>query len=227
MRMNLILFRDGTTRRRPLREKDKGASGFSLMELTIAMAILLIMMAGASRLLMSSLSTRTRENQKTDALANTQRALNIMSREISNSGFGLDFNGLVANDCHPSSNADTASAQIRFRSNVSNTDATTLQADEDVTYVYQPAPVSAIVRYDKNINTRTVLADQISSMEISYVDDAGTISPFATPAAVATAVRVRITVKVDLPAMTNQPASQVSLVSDITLRNAPTVIGRY
>jgi prepilin-type N-terminal cleavage/methylation domain-containing protein len=210
-----------------MREKNKGASGFSLIELTIAMAILLIMMAGASRLLMSSLGARTRENQKSDALADTQRALNIMSREISNSGFGLDFNGLVAADCHPTSNSDTASPQIRFRSNVNNTDAMTLQADEDVTYVYQPAPVSAIVRYDKNTNTRTVLADQISALEISYVDDAGAISPLATPAAVANAVRVRITVKVDLQPMAGQPASQVALISDITLRNAPTVTGRY
>lgn len=214
-------------KRKTARAKPDNASGFSLMELTIAMAILLIMMAGASRLLMSSLGSRTRENQKSDALADAQRALNIMSREISNSGFGLDFNGLVATDCHPNSNSDATKAQIRFRSNVNNTDTTTLQADEDITYAFQGAPVSAIVRYDKNTNTRTILADQISALEIAYVSDAGVTSTLATAAAVSTAVRVRITVKVDLQPMAGQPSSQVSLISDIALRNAPVVIGRY
>src|ERR1041385_1918952 len=76
-------------------------AGFSLIELIIAMGLLLVMMIGASQLLMRSLGTRTRENQKSDALADAQRALNIMSREIGNSGFGLDYNGIVATDCHP------------------------------------------------------------------------------------------------------------------------------
>lgn len=227
-----MLFRNKTTAHRAGRAKPKNASGFSLMELTIAMTILLIMMAGASRLLMSSLGTRTRENQKSDALADAQRALNIMSREISNTGFGLDYNGLVATDCHPTSNTDAASAQIRFRSNVNNTDATTFQADEDVTYVYQEAPVSAIVRYDKNTNTRTILADDIAELKIYYrsqaeVDATAPGSALATPAAVAGAVQVRITIKVDLPPMAGQPASQVSLTSDIALRNAPSVVNRY
>ena len=223
-----MLFGNKKTARRGARQaKLDNASGFSLMELTIAMAILLVMMAGASRLLMSTLGSRTRENQKSDALADAQRALNIMSREISNSGFGLDFNGLVATDCHPNSNGDSAKAQIRFRTNVNNSDTTTQQADEDVTYVFQDAPVSAIVRYDKNTNTRTILADRIAALEIAYVNDAGVTSTLATAAAVSTAVRVRITVKVDLQPMAGQPSSQVSLISDIALRNAPTVVSRY
>jgi len=202
------------------------------MELTIAMAILLIMMAGASRLLMSSMGARTRENQKSDALADAQRALNIMSREISNSGFGLNFNGLVANDCHPNSNTDPVSAQIRFRSNINNTDVTTLQADEDVTYVYQGAPISAIVRYDKNANTRTILASNIAELKIYYrsqadVDAASSGSTVATGAVVDNAVQVRITVIVNLNATATQQTSQVSLTSDIALRNAPSIVSRY
>src|SRR5918997_61256 len=54
-------------------------AGFSLIELMIAMAIVLVMMTGATQLLMSSLGARTRETQKSDALADAQRALNIMS----------------------------------------------------------------------------------------------------------------------------------------------------
>src|SRR6266699_671789 len=63
-------------------------AGFSLLELIITMAIMLVVMVGASTLLATSLRTRTRENLRSDALAAAQRALNIMSREIGNSGYG-------------------------------------------------------------------------------------------------------------------------------------------
>ncbi len=204
-----------------------GEAGFSLIELIIAMGILLIMMAGASQLLMKSLGTRTRENQKSDALSDAQRALNIMSREIGNSGFGLDYNGIVAADCHPTTATDPVIAQIRIRSNSNNSDATTGQADEDVTYVYRGSPTYAIVRYDKNTNTQTVLATRIDAMQITYLDAAGNPSTLATPTVVSNAVSVRITIQVNLQATVDQPASQVLLTSEIALRNAPTTIRHY
>jgi prepilin-type N-terminal cleavage/methylation domain-containing protein len=209
------------------RAKLAGEAGFSLIELIIAMAILLVMMAGASRLLMNSLGARTRENQKSDALADAQRALNIMSREIGNSGFGLNGNGLVWQDCHPTSASDPVTAQIRLRANVNNTDSTTNQADENVTFVYQGAPTNAIVRYDAGTNTRTVLAGGIDAMQITYIDAAGATSTQASQATVENAVRVRITVQVNLQPTVGQPASKVLLESDIALRNAPGVISNY
>jgi prepilin-type N-terminal cleavage/methylation domain-containing protein len=207
-----------------------GAAGFSLMELIIAMTILLIMMTGASQLLMSSLSSRTRENQKSDALSDAQRALNIMSREIGNSGFGMDYNGIVAADSHPTSTADPVKAEIRIRANTSNNDAEISKADEDITFVYQGAPTNAIVRYDAVTKTRTVLAGGIDAMQITYIDAAGNASTLATPAAVSNAVRVRITIQANLPATTNTAGAavpKVLLTSDIALRNAPSVVRRY
>ncbi|HYG80989.1 MAG TPA: type II secretion system protein, partial [Pyrinomonadaceae bacterium] len=155
------------------------ADGFSLVELTIAMAIVLVMMAGASSLLMSSLGVRTRESQKSDALADAQRALNIMSREIGNSGFGLDYNGLVAPDCHPSNVGDPNVAQIRLRANVDNSNDSIADADEDVTFVYQSTN-RAIVRYDAVTGSRTVLAGEIDAMQITYINAAGGTSTLAT-----------------------------------------------
>ncbi|HEV7893738.1 MAG TPA: prepilin-type N-terminal cleavage/methylation domain-containing protein [Pyrinomonadaceae bacterium] len=73
-------------------------AGFSLVELMIAMAVTLVVMVLASTLVSGSFKTRTRENQKSDALADAQRALYVMSREIANSGFGLSNNGIVAAD---------------------------------------------------------------------------------------------------------------------------------
>jgi prepilin-type N-terminal cleavage/methylation domain-containing protein len=207
--------------------KRVGETGFSLIELMIAMAIVLVMMTGATQLLMSSLGARTRETQKSDALADAQRALNIMSREIGNSGFGLDYNGIIAADCHPTSTTDTNTAQIRIRANTSNSDASISQADEDITFVYQSTPTKAIVRYDAVSGTRTVLANGIDAMQITYIDGAGATSTLATPTVVANAERIRITIQVILQPTVGQPQTSVLLTSDIALRNAPNVVRRY
>jgi prepilin-type N-terminal cleavage/methylation domain-containing protein len=217
---------------RPRRQRGRAplsgsAAGFSLIELVIAMAILLVMMAGASRLLMSSLGVRTRESQKSDALADAQRALNIMSREIGNSGFGLDYNGLHAPDCHPTTAADPVTAQIRLRANVNNTNGSITDADEDLTFLYKGGTTRAIIRYDDVTKTSTVLAGEVDAMQITYINAAGGASTLATPAAVSEAVRVRITIQVKLKAIAGQPASEVFLTSEIALRNAPGVINHY
>jgi hypothetical protein len=184
-------------------------------------------MVGASQLLMSSLGTSTRENQRSDALADAQRAVNIMSRELGNSGYGLVNNGIAAADCHPSSATDASPTQIRFRANLNAANNTTTDADEDVTYVYKGAPTFAIVRYDKKTNTKTVLASRIDAMKIYYINAAGVETSLATAGSVANAVRIKISVLVTLPPTGGQPASQVQLTSDVALRNASDVLGRY
>src|SRR6266545_6949155 len=103
-------------------------AGFSILELLIAMTITLAMMAAASTLLATSLHTRTRENLRSDALASAQRALNIMSREIGNAGYGLTDNGIVL--------ADSTADSIRIRANLNN-DASLAQTDEDVRFIFQ------------------------------------------------------------------------------------------
>ena len=84
-------------------------TGFSLIELLLAMTITLTVLGLTAGLLASSFNVRARENQKTDALADAQRALNIMTREIANTGFGLANNGIVA--------ADSTESTIRIRAN--------------------------------------------------------------------------------------------------------------
>ena len=69
--------------------KPKNNAGFSLIELMISMVIVILLLGLVSTLLSRSLSVRARESRKTDALTSAQAALNIMSREIANSGFGI------------------------------------------------------------------------------------------------------------------------------------------
>jgi prepilin-type N-terminal cleavage/methylation domain-containing protein len=189
--------------------------GFSLLELIIAMTITLAVMVAASSLLASSLRTRTRENLRSEALAAAQRALNIMSREISNSGYGLTDNGIVVVDSNASS--------IRVRANLdNNTDLNGI--DEDVRFILQPATSNnQIVRYDNSNpgNLPPILATNIESLTIKYLNVAGTdVSP-------ASAERVSIEVKVNLPAGPEQPAGVVNLVSQVALRNAPGTLQQF
>ena len=188
----------------------KSEAGFSLLELTIAMGITLAVMAAASTLLATSLRTRSRENTRSDALASAQRALNIMSREIGNSGYGLTDNGIVT--------ADSAANSIRCRANLNN-DTDLSDLDEDVHFVFQSANGS-IVRVDNSAGS-VVLATSISALTISYLDMSG------NAATAATAERVNIDVRVDLPAGLEQPASVVRLVSDVALRNGPSTLQQF
>src|SRR6266566_2086501 len=189
-------------------------AGFSLLELTIAMGITLAVMAAATTLLATSLRTRSRENTRSDALASAQRALNIMSREIGNSGYGLTDNGIVL--------ADSTVASIRVRSNLNN-DAGLDGIDEDVRFIFQSAN-NVIVRFDNSPSSNgnsVVLASNITSMTFTYLDAAG------DGATEATAEKIRINVSVNLPAGPEQPASVIGLVSEVALRNAPNTLQQF
>src|SRR5689334_13459789 len=150
-----------------------GSSGFSLLELLIAMVITMALMTAATTLLANALRVRSRENQKSDALADTQRALNIMSREIANSGFNMTGNGIVA--------ADSGRNEIRIRSNLNRYDYDPSVSDasrsnvqdsgEDITYFLNVADNTMyLARHDKFGTGSTVLANRIDGMNIHYFD---------------------------------------------------------
>lgn len=205
--------------------KEKREAGFSLMELMIAMGITMVIMVGASTLLTKSLGTRSRENRKSDALADVQRGLNIMSREISNSGFGLyNSNGIVLGV------NDSTGSQIHFRANINNSNSLTDQPGEDVTYFL---PNNTLARYDKNAGqTTALLANRIDTLRIDYYDvnpANGTVAaaPNNPVAPTINTVRLKITVSVTLPLIQGEPASTEQLTSEVTLRNAPNGISNY
>jgi type II secretory pathway pseudopilin PulG len=189
----------------------KTEAGFSLLELTIAMGITLALMAAASTLLATSLRTRGRENTRSAALASAQRALNIMTREVGNSGYGLTDNGIVTAD-------SAVPSSIRVRANLNN-DTDVSDTDEDVRFVFQNANGS-IVRVDNAVGS-VVLATNITGLAITYLDMSG------NNATAATAERVTIDVLVDLPAGLEQPHSVVHLVSDVALRNGPSTLQQF
>jgi type II secretory pathway pseudopilin PulG len=210
--------------------------GFSLIELIIAMSVTIVIATIAATLVAQSFRMRAREDARSDAIADAHRALNIVSREIANSGFGLVDNGIVPGDTGPGS--------IRFRANLN---AYTVDAagnpvegagfvqdrDEDIKYVMyndDAANRHYLVRYDAILGSRegtTVLANRLDSFQLQYFDSSNTeLDVVANPLAVASAWKVRITVGVILPAEGQpnspgyQPQSTMDLVSDVVLRNA-------
>jgi len=158
-------------------------AGFSLIEMIISMAITITLMGLASSILAGAFNVRSREDRKSDAIADVQRALNIMTREISNSGLKLpgglgavSTNGVVAND--------SDSQSIRIVSNLNGMpeaangfveDADLDDADEDIKFLmYVDATLGQryIVRYEKNAtNQTTVLANRVDSLIFRYYDE--------------------------------------------------------
>ncbi len=200
-------------------QKQESQAGFSLFELLIAMSVMVILMGLASSLLASAFKMRIRENQRTEALADAQRGLNLMSREIANSGYALTDNGIVA--------SDSGLTSIRIRGNLNasakeTTSNTTSDRDEDVKYfLYTDGGSSYIVRLDVNVG-----AQEMVLANTAVRDAAGNTMNEAQKS---TAKYVVISVCVTLPAVGTpgspgyEPASSVQLISDTSLRNADLV----
>jgi type II secretory pathway pseudopilin PulG len=218
--------------------KQQSSGGFSLLELLIAMVITMALMTAATTLLANALRVRSRENQKSDALADTQRALNIMSREIANAGFNLTGNGIVG--------ADSGLNRIRIRSNLNKFDFdVSVSADsrqniqdagEDITYFINVADNTMyLARHDEFGNGSTVLANRVDGMNIHYFDQKVTytappkehdITNASAPEVLPQNAKfIVIAVSVTLDAIGTpdspgyQPPYTVLLCSDITLRN--------
>lgn len=195
--------------------------GFSLLELMIAMTITLLLMGIAASLFSTAVTTRSRQSRRTDALTSAQAALNVMSREISNSGYGLTNNGLVP--------ADSNERKVHFRSNVVNTDSTINSAGEEVTYFYDQETQS-ILRYDPNDSPQTsIIVNRVSNITLTYFDYSGSNStPVERTSPTSATGRIRINVTVTLENVQGQPLDQtVSFTSDVTLRNSDYMLLQY
>ncbi len=211
----------------------KKQKGFTIIELLVAMTITLVLMSIVAVLMSRAFGVRSRESSRTDALTSAQAALNVISREIANSGFGLAAddedtvhdNGIVI--------ADSGATKLRVRANFTNTNATTSDEGEDVSYYYD-ADSQSIVRHDATRNpliypATTFLVNRISSVSFLYYNYTASTSTFTTSTTpTSETARVQITVTVNLDAVQGQPGLQtVTLRSDVTLRNSDYMMSQY
>jgi prepilin-type N-terminal cleavage/methylation domain-containing protein len=209
-------------------------SGFSLLELLIAMTLTLIIMAIASTFLAASFKIRNRENNRSSAIADAQRALNSMTREIANAGYGLSSNGIVTG-------GDSDLRQIRVRSDL-DLSGQTNGDNEDLKYLLvKDANGSFIVRLNlQPTQTTGLIANRIDALAIYYYDrtvtytigsgvisdvrnSTGAVQAEVTPD---NARYVVLVIRVTLPAVGTfgspgyQPASTTQVASSVSLRNA-------
>lgn len=228
-------------------QRNNKQAGFSLLELIIAMTLTITVMGVSSALLAQALNVRTRTNANNDALADAQRALNIMSREIANAGFNLTGNGIVAGDT--GTDAD-GNSMIRFRANTNRYDesvSTTARngigvigedAGEDVKYfVYKTSNTNLLARHDEYAQAGgsvTVLANRLDNLHMHYYGQRVTYSTSgcdltgasASEVSPSAAKYVVIAVCVNLAAVGTpgssgyQPSKNVLLLSDVALRNS-------
>ncbi len=206
--------------------------GFSLVELLIAMTIMLVLLGLVSTLFARSMQIRARESRRTDALTSAQAALNVMSREIANSGFGIYSDSITKRAVNGIIAADSNQNRLHFRSNVNNDNLSTNSSGEDITYFFDDA-ASSIVRYDSHPTPSTsVIVNRISDVKFAYFDYIGTNSTVTAEPGnnnpTSNTGRVRITVTVQLEAVQGQPNNQtVKFTSEVTLRNSNYMLNQY
>jgi len=220
---------------RQITQTTKREAGFSLMELMVAMCVMMVITGAATSLLVGAFSVRSREDQRTEAIADARRALNIISRELGNSGYqlppGLTYNstagsglvpinGLIPGDC----DATSISFVSNLNGNTGAGDRDVNDADEATKYQFvQTGGSSFLVRNDLNPpNDSLVLANRIDGMQLVYFDGDG--NDVTTNVAQATSVRINLWVTINAVGKVGttgyQPSSQVRLSSDVNLRNA-------
>jgi len=201
----------------------KRCTGFSVVELIVSMVLSLVILGGAVTLYNSQLSSRIFQGARGDAITSAQAAINILSREIGNSGYGLKrgilaSNGLVLADCN--------ATRLHFRANLDNTNATTTDPGEDVTFYYD-ATSQSVVRFDRaNGGTTSGIINQVSNVSFTYYDYAsnGAFTPVVTPSDQTARIRIRLTV---LLGGNVNSSRNVTVESDIALRNSQYGVGQY
>lgn len=192
--------------------------GFSLVELIVSLVLTLIILGAAVTLFTSALGSRNRETSTTDAITAAQAALNIASREVGNSGYGLLTNGIVL--------ADSNAKRLHIRANTDNQNNTTNGPGEDVTFYYDSATQS-VVRYDSNTGQASGVINRVSDVDFLYHNYNPDGSNAPGSAALNTG-RITIILKVILVDVTGQPTGrQVKISSDVTLRNSNYMLQQY
>jgi prepilin-type N-terminal cleavage/methylation domain-containing protein len=191
-------------------------AGFSLIELLISMVVTLVILGVAILTYSGGMKSREEENGRTDALTSAQAALNVMSREIANSGFGLTSNGIVI--------ADSDADRIRVRANLSADDLTTDDESEDVTYFYD-AESQSILRFDPISGTSAVI-NRVSRVSFEYFNWGDVATVYTVPTSQTSQVRIRLWV--ELADAAGQPINdRVEFASRVTLRNSPLILNQY
>lgn len=202
-------------------------TGFTLVELILSMVLSLVILGVGVGVFSGALRGREYQSARTDAIVSAQAAMNIMSREIGNAGYGLLNNGIVL--------ADSTNTRLHFRTNVDNSDFVTVDPNEDVTFFCDSCDSDggSIVRYDASgTGTTSGIINKVSRVQFQYWDyneiTHAVSGPFNVPTLNTGRVTITLTVIINnIAGAPSGDAANVTVTSDVTLRNSPYMLNRY
>ncbi len=205
----------------------KSAPGFTLVELVVAMILTLIILGVAVTVFSGALKGRDYQTARTDAIVSAQAAINIISRDVGNSGYGLLNNGIVL--------GDSTTDRLHFRTNVNNSNYVTTDPNEDITFFCDGCDASggSVVRYDASgTGSTSGVINKVSRIRFQYWDyneiTHALTGPFGVPTL--NTGRITITLTVIINNISGAPGgdgANVNVTSDVTLRNSPYMLNRY
>jgi Tfp pilus assembly protein PilW len=198
-----------------------------LIELIVSLVLTLIILGVAVTVFSSALKGRDYQSARTDAITSSQAAINLISRDVGNSGYGLLNNGIVLSD----SNAD----RLHFRTNVNNSNYLTTDPNEDITFFCEACNANggSVVRYDASgTGSTSGIINKVSRIRFQYWDydqiTQAVTGPFNVPTI--NTGRITITLTVIINNISGAPPgdrANVIVSSDVTLRNSPYMLNRY
>lgn len=184
---------------------NKQQAGFSLMELTVALVVLIIVLTAIFSIVANVQRSYRDQIGSTQAQANMRRVLEFIARDLATAGAnGVGGVAAGANATSVHVQADLGQPPYNEYSGLDPTpDGAANQRDEDITYTYYPAsptrPTGQIVRldaFDPDYGGERLIADGIKNFTIEYRNDAGDL--LAVPLSAADAPNVaKITVTVE------------------------------
>jgi type IV pilus assembly protein PilW len=171
--------------------KLKKAEGFTLIELMVAIAIGMVVLAGVTTTFMSQIKFYTAQEQVNEMEQNARGALDVITRELKMAGYkpnGGTVTGVTYNTSQLMIEADVDGSGV-----IDNTNDSTI---ERIIYAFNSAN-KQITRKMGSGGTVQVLADNITAFDVAYLKTDG-----VTNAAASSEVRQ---VKLDITARTAKP----------------------
>ena len=197
-----------TERRVPAR-RPHAEAGMTLIELLVGIAILAVVVATLTTILISSTHQGSQTSRRADVQGGCRQAISLMATEIRQAGADpsippVGVVGIVS--------ADSASVHIRADLNGDGV-IQTVEPSEDVTYSYDP--VQHTVKRDPGTGPVAILSN-VTAMNLTYYDNTNTqILPqplSATDAARVTTIRISLTAS-------EGDSSPITLNTTVNLRN--------
>ncbi|MBW1698730.1 MAG: prepilin-type N-terminal cleavage/methylation domain-containing protein [Deltaproteobacteria bacterium] len=139
-------------------------TGFTMIELLIAMAVGLIVLGALSSTFIIQRKTFDAQEQLTEMVQNARAAMDLMTREIRMAGYspaGANFNGITY---------DTT--QLKIQADLNGDGDTTSGSNEIITYTYDAAN-DQIDRSTGVAGTPKAVAENIESFTFDYLDGTG------------------------------------------------------